>query len=70
MGIADDMKRLAKEIVSSYESRISEVGIIIDNTHRILEDFKTKRNEMSNQLKEILAKEESLRKKDFDSMME
>jgi len=70
MGIADDMKRLAKEIISSYESRISEVGIIIDNTHQILEDFKTKRNEMSNQLKEILAKEESLRKKDFDSMME
>ena len=70
MGIADDMERLAKEVVSSYESSISTVGIIIDNTHRILEDFKTKRNEMSNQLKEILAKEESLRKKDFDSMME
>ena len=70
MGIADDMKRLAKEIVSSYESRISEVGIIIDNTYRVLEDFKTKRNEMSNQIKETLAKGESLRKKDFDSMME
>jgi len=70
MGIADDMKRLAKEVVSSYESRISEVGIIIDNTHRILGDFKTERNEMNNQLKETLAKEESLRKKDFDGMME
>lgn len=70
MGIADDIKRLTNEVVFSYESRISEVGIIIDNTYRILEEFKTKRNEMSNQLKENLAKEGSLRKKDFDSTME
>ena len=70
MGIADDIKRLTNEVVFSYESRISEVGIIIDNTYRILEEFKTKRNEMSNQLKENLAKKGSLRKKDFDSMME
>jgi len=70
MEIADDMKRLTNEVVFSYESRISEVGIIIDNTYRILEEFKTKRNEMSNQLKENLAKKGSLRKKDFDSMME
>ena len=70
MGIADDIKKLTNEVVFSYESRISEVGIIIDNTYRILEEFKTKRNEMSNRLKENLAKEGSLRKKDFDSMME
>jgi len=70
MGIADDIKRLTKEVVFSYEYRISEVGIIIDNAHRILEEFKTKRNEMSNQLKGNLAKEGSLRKKDFDRMME
>jgi len=69
MGIADEMKRVAQEIASSYESRISEVGIIIDNTHRVLEDFKTKRNEMSTELKETLAREGSLRKKDFDNMM-
>lgn len=69
MGIAEDMKRVVQEIVSSYGSRISTVGIIIDNTHQLLDDFKTKRNEMNNQLKETLAKEESLRKKDFDNMM-
>jgi len=69
MGIAEDMKRVAQEIVSAYQSRISEVATIIDNTSQILEDFKTNRNEMSNQIKETLAKEESLRKKDFDNMM-
>ena len=69
MRIAEDMKRVAEEIVSSYQSRISTVATIIDSTHQLLDDFKIKRDEMSNQLKEILSKEESLRKKDFDNMM-
>jgi len=69
MGIADDMKRVAEELVSSYQARISEVALIIDNTNQILEDFKSKRNEMANQLKETLARGESLRKKDFDTLM-
>jgi len=69
MGIAEDMKKLAEEIVSSYKSQISAVGIIIDNVHHLLEDFKTERGEISNQLKETLAKGKSLRKKDFDNMM-
>jgi len=69
MGIAEDMKRLGMEIVSSYESRISAVAMSIDSTHRILEDFKIKRVEISNQLRETLAKEGSLRKKDFNEMM-
>ena len=69
MGITEDMKKIAEEIVFSYQSKISEVAIIVDNTSQILEDFKNQRNEMSNQLKETLAKEESLRKKDFDAIM-
>lgn len=63
------MKRLATEIISSYESRIAAVGMIIDNTHQLLDDFRTKRNEISNQLKETLAHKESMRKKDFDKIM-
>lgn len=69
MLIAEEIRKVAEEIVSSYQSRIFTVATIIDNTHQFLEDFKTKRNEMSNQLKETLAKEESLRKKDFNNMM-
>jgi len=69
MAVVEDMKRVAEEIVSSYQSRISTVATIIDDTHQILDDFKIKRNEISNQLKETLARGESLRKKDFDNMM-
>ncbi|MBI4823598.1 MAG: hypothetical protein HY805_05130 [Nitrospirae bacterium] len=69
MGIAEDMKKFAHEIVSSYEQRITAIGEIIDNTHRMLEGFRSNRNEMSIRLKESLALGESLRKKDFDIMM-
>ena len=69
MGITEEMKKIAENIVSSYQARICDVAAIIDNTHQVLEDFKRQRREMSDQLKETLAKEESLRKKDFDNMM-
>ncbi len=69
MQTADDMKRITEEMVSSYESRIVNVAMIIDNTHKIIENFRIIRNEMSNHLKERLAKEDTLRKKDFDNMM-
>lgn len=69
MGIADDIKNITEEIVSSYESRINTVGAIVEDTHHILEEFKNDRTQMSTELKNTLAKEESLRRKDFDNMM-
>jgi len=69
MGIAKDMKKVAQEITYSYQARISTVAAIIDDTHLLLEDFRNRRNEMSSQLKETLAREESLRRKDFDNMI-
>ncbi|MFH1519625.1 MAG: hypothetical protein ABIE75_03535 [Candidatus Omnitrophota bacterium] len=69
MGITEDMKRVALEIVSSYQARVSTVAKIVDDTHQILEDFRAERKQMSEQLKETLAKEESLRRKDFDNMI-
>jgi nucleoid DNA-binding protein len=69
MAVVEEMKRVAEEIVSSYQSRISTVATIIDDTYQLLDDFKIKRNEMNNQLKETLARQGFLRKKDFDDMM-
>ncbi len=69
MQTTDDMRRITEEIVSSYESRVANVAMIIDNTHKIIENFKNIRNDMSNHLKERLAKEGFLRKKDFDNML-
>ena len=43
---------------------------IVEDTHKILDGFRGKREEMSDNLREILAKSESLRKKDFNAMMQ
>ena len=70
MDKVEDMKRVTEEIICSYESRIVDIGKIIDDTHHLLNTFKAKRMLMNTQLQETLAREGSLRKKDYDSMME
>ena len=62
--------KIAKDIVASYEARIKVVQATVEDTKRLLEEFREKRERMSQELKEALAKHESLRKKDFDKMIE
>jgi len=64
-----NLKHLAKDIIASYDTRIKVVGGIIEDTHKMMDGFKEKRETMAKELQEILAKCESLRKKDFDRMM-
>lgn len=65
----EQMRNVAQDLISSYDARVDAIGTIIDKTYQILEDFKDKRAKLSAELKETLAKKESLRKKDFDRMM-
>lgn len=64
-----NLKDLAKDIIASYEARVKMVGEIVEDTHRTMGEFKERRQSMSKELQVILAKCESLRKKDFDRMM-
>jgi len=61
--------QIAKDIVASYEARLKVVQATVEGTKRLLEEFREKRERMGQELKEALAKHESLRKKDFDEMM-
>lgn len=70
-----DLKNVVENVISSYETRIESVGTIFDATHQILDDFqeaslgnKEEGLKISAQLRDILAHNEHLRKKDFDSM--
>lgn len=65
----DDLKNLAEDIIVSYNARVKVVGEIVEDTHRVLDRFRKNREEMSDDLREVLAKFESLRKKDFSAMM-
>jgi hypothetical protein len=61
---------LARDISSSYERRVQIVNEIVQDTQKMLDDFRKKREAMSQELRDILAKSENLRKKDFSRMME
>jgi hypothetical protein len=69
MEIAEQMRNFAQDIIASYDARILAVETIVDDTHNMLSDFRRKNDEMNSQLRETLARGESVRKKDFDSMM-
>jgi len=71
------MKNIVNDIVGSYETKIRSVGAIFDTTHQLLQTFqdsfldtKQRREKLKAQLRENLAKNGSLRKKDFDNMMQ
>jgi molecular chaperone DnaK (HSP70) len=77
MPLAEDVKNIVNDIVGSYETKIRSVGAIFDTTHQLLQTFqdsfldtKQQREKLKAQLREILAKNGSLRKKDFDNMMQ
>lgn len=67
--MSEEIARLARGIVASYEARISSVEQIIEATHEMLEGFKSQGQEVRAQLREALAKAASLRRRDFDAMM-
>jgi len=72
-----DMRDIVENIISSYEARIQSIGAIFDTTHQLLQSFensfldtKQERERLNTELRDNLAKNESLRKKDFDNMMQ
>lgn len=72
---AIDSKDAAEKVISSYATRIEGVGAIFDTTYQILEDSqeafldnKEEGRKINTELRDILAHNEHLRKKDFDSM--
>jgi len=75
--MSNGMKNIVESVISSYQARIQSIGAIFDSTHQLLEGFqdgllntREEREKVSTELRENLAKNESLRKKDFDNMMQ
>jgi DNA-binding ferritin-like protein (Dps family) len=77
MSLAEGMKDIAENIIASYETRSRSIGSLFETTHQILEGFQNsfldtrqEREKINAQLRESLTKNESLRRKDFDHMMQ
>ena len=69
MPVAEDLRTLASGIIDSYEIRISTVNTLMYQAYRFLESFQMELEDMIVQLRDNLAKTESLRKKDLDHMI-
>jgi hypothetical protein len=74
---AKQTRRVIDSLLSSYEERVSSIGSILDNTFQVLQDtqspltdLKDERERINAELRERLAKTSSLRRKDFDRMMQ
>jgi len=77
MPLAEDMRNIAENIISSYEARLEGMGVIFDTTYQLLQGFqdsfidtKQEREKLTVELRENLAKNKSLRRNDFDNMMQ
>jgi hypothetical protein len=72
ISVVENIENIVENIVSSYESRIQS----IESTFQVFEGFQAsffetwhEREEIHAELRESLARNESLRRKDFDKMM-
>jgi len=76
MLLATEKENVLENIISSYEARIQSVEAFFETTGQIFQGFqesllstRQEREKINNQLRENLAQNGSLRKKDFDRMM-
>ena len=70
MNIDTDIKRIVDDILNSYEKRVDVVGKVMNETTALLKRLSKEQAEMALQLRDTLAKKESLRKRDFDYLLE
>jgi len=65
----EQLRDIVGKIVGSYESKVKVVTSLMREVNQRIRSFHIEQEQMTNRLKDILAKNECLRKKDFDAMM-
>ncbi len=58
-----------ESVIDSYEARVKTVGALMKKTVEVLKRFDLEQEEKVVELRDLLAKAESLRRKDFDTLM-
>ncbi|NQT29640.1 MAG: hypothetical protein HQ596_03620 [Candidatus Saganbacteria bacterium] len=67
---AGNMKSFVEGVIDFYERRVTVVSSVMKETAELLQNFRLEQETMAGQLRDILAKQESLRRRDFDMMIE
>ncbi len=70
MCTGEELRRLAESIIDSYESRVDTIHSLMSQAHDVLGTYQAEIVEMINTVRSNLAGSRSLRRKDFDSMIE
>jgi len=70
MSIPNEIRNLTEGVVASFETGITAVGILIDKGLEILDGYRREQEAVRCHLRERLATVGSLRRKDFDGVME
>lgn len=69
MKIEKDFQNIIKEIILSYEIKVRTVIFLIGQVAQKIQYFHKEQIRMADKLKDILARNQSLRRKDFDIMI-
>jgi len=65
----EQLRDVVERVVGSYESKVKVVTSLMREVNQRIRSFHAEQEQMTDRLKGILAKNESLRMKDFDVMM-
>lgn len=68
--VPDEIKNLTEGVVSSYDAGIAAVGHLIEKGLDLLDGYRSEQEAIRGSLRESLATVGSLRRKDFDEVME
>jgi len=62
--------KITKDVMAALQARAQIVERVVNNTRKTLEDFRQRREELISALRNALAENVDLRRKDFNTMME
>jgi len=65
----EQLRDIVEKIVGSYESKVKVVTSLMREVNQRIRNYHIEQEQMTDRLKHILAKNECLRKKDFDATM-
>jgi len=67
MNSSKELHDIVEKIVGSYESKVKMITSLLRQVHQRIRDYHAEQEQMTNRLKDMLAKKECLRKTDFDA---
>jgi hypothetical protein len=70
MPLPNEIKQMTEEVVASFDSGIGAVGLLIEKGLEILDGYRNEEAAVRGSLRDSLASIGSLRRKDFDGVME